>query len=238
MLNTLASFKRSLKQIFVGLALSALFFIAIGCGGGNKYVPTSTPKANDTVSLSPQDWQVLYSPGMPSSPTQSNIGAWYFDFPNAATGSVHYVQVPYHQTVSHTTLSMTFRIDETNAVYQQTDSTNPNPAALHLFLERKGDDLTDPSKTYYRWWSSPIKYNFSDSVGNAVVANGNITITVPLTYDQWTPVTGPTDAGNFQAALDNLGWVGVTFGGQSFFGHGVSLASGQSRFTLVDYSIK
>jgi hypothetical protein len=45
------------------------------------------------------------------------------------------------------------------------------------------------------------------------------------------------DANSFYAALGNIGWIGVTFSGQRFFGHGVALNGGSAKYILVDLHI-
>jgi hypothetical protein len=62
-------------------------------------------------------------------------------------------------------------------------------------------------------------------------------IVVPVTFYQWTNVDGQQDALAFSAALENIGWIGVTFGGQDFAGHGVALVSGTAKFILIDYKV-
>jgi hypothetical protein len=73
--------------------------------------------------------------------------------------------------------------------------------------------------------------------------SGDVTMTVPLTPDQWSSVyrkvgnlNSSTLAG-FQDALANLGDVGMTFGGGCFAGHGVNVSGGTARFVLISYTI-
>jgi len=66
------------------------------------------------------------------------------------------------------------------------------------------------------------------------------TITTSVAFDpsQWSNVEGQTDPQSFYAALNNVGWIGVTCGGQYFFGHGVALGSGAARYILVDFHVE
>ena len=43
---------------------------------------------------------------------------------------------------------------------------------------------------------------------------------------------------SFYAALNNVGWIGVTCGGQYFWGHGITLGSGAANYILVDFQVK
>jgi hypothetical protein len=63
----------------------------------------------------------------------------------------------------------------------------------------------------------------------------NVTMTVPLTPDQWSSVYGKpgnlnaTTLAGFHDALTNLGHVGMTFGGGYFAGHGVNVSGAGAR---------
>jgi hypothetical protein len=132
---------------------------------------------------------------------------------------------------------MTFQILTTGApsfnYILSLDNTCATPATVRLFLERKNDDF---SEEFYRWWAHTISYDLQ-------ATPGNITLTVPLTPDQWSSVYGKTgndDAAalaGFRDALQNLGNVGMTFGGGCFFGHGVNVSGGSARFALINYTI-
>jgi hypothetical protein len=72
---------------------------------------------------------------------------------------------------------------------------------------------------------------------------GEITLTVPLTPDQWSSVYGKVENYNadslagFEDALRNLGEIGMTFGGGCFFGHGVNVSDGTAHIALISYTI-
>ena len=68
---------------------------------------------------------------------------------------------------------------------------------------------------------------------------GEFTLTVSLSPDQWTSVFGQRGAevpNEFNAAIPDLGNVGFTFGG-TFAGHGVYVTGGNARFILKQYSL-
>ena len=108
-----------------------------------------------------------------------------------------------------------------------------SPATVRALIQEQGDTLST-TQEYYRWWSNPVSYTLAD---------GTITLTTPLTPDQWSSVLGKfgnTDAtslAGFQNALANVGNVGMTFGGGCFFGHGVNVAGGTAQFKLLNYVI-
>jgi len=201
-----------------------------GCGRGQPGPPDIPAQTPDVVSLAPHDWHIYYSSGMPPSPASSKGGAWSFKFPSAqGNGHVNYVQTPFNATVPLHEVSITFRIESNSAQYVERDAQDVPPATFRLFFEQRGDDLYDPNG---RWWANASMYNLGSLDGET------LTETVPLTPDQWTNVIGEEDPRAFADALRNIGWVGVTFGGQYFAGHGVALNDGTASYVLIDYTVK
>ena len=201
------------------LALAALMMLA-GCGGGSSPAPQTTPVASS-------GWAIRYSPNMPSNP-QLSTGGFYFDFP-APPGSVHYVTKGAASIGA--VLTAKFDITATGApVFNyklEPSNTCDSSAKVRLFFQRKGDDLSAVGDLqYYRWWSTK-GYELAPGAGELVVA---------VTPDQWTSVYGKQDPVQFQAALDNVDNVGMTFGGGCFYGHGVNVTNGTARFTLHSFN--
>jgi hypothetical protein len=204
----------------------------LGCQMGCAYVappPSIQPDAPNVVSLAPQNWYAYYSAGVPPNPSSDNEGAWSFDFPALQTGGhVNYLQTPFSLTTSPQNVTVTFRVESYEPQYEVVDPKDILPATLHLFFEQKDDDLVNPNG---RWWAQSGGYDLGSR------DNETVTLTVPLTADQWTNVDGQYDAQGFASALENIGWIGVTYGGQYFWGHGVALAGGDSKFILINYVV-
>jgi hypothetical protein len=214
---------------FFGSLILLPGLILTGCLGFSG-PPNVGPIQPGVVSLNPQSWYILYGDGMPDQPSPSSTGAWSMAFPNVP-GSVHYVQTPYNAASSlPNEVSITFRIESSkDAIYNgEVDPAAGNPATFHLFLERRGDNFTNE---YYRWWADEGGYVLG-SKDNSVV-----TIRVPLTADSWSSVYGQHNSAEFADALNNLGWVGMTFGGANYSGHGVNLLAGTAKFTLLDFRV-
>jgi hypothetical protein len=229
-----------MKPLRVGIAF--FVFMATGCGspGNQSFGPPASQAA--------KGWSIQYSPSMPSTPTAGGPGTWYFDFPtdpnypacvynpDTLCHSVNYVTNSYTESVSHN-VSMTFQILTTGAptfnYMMETGNTCATSATVRLFLQRKNDDL---SQEFYRWWANSAIYDLQPT-------SENVTMTVPLTPDQWSSVYGKpgnlnaTTLAGFHDALTNLGHVGMTFGGGCFAGHGVNVSGGSARFALISYSI-
>ena len=211
-----------MKSIF----LSLLFILALalaGCGG-------QAIKPAGTVSMAATDWYQRWSTNMPIHPTPEAQG-WYFDFPNAQ-GEVAYVNTPYTEVMTGKTVSATFEVVSANPNYGLWSANTYGPPSLHLELQRAGDDWqAGPQTQYYRWWCGSGAY---------VLGSGDnqiVTVSCPLTPDAWVSVLGAQDAAEFQAALDNVQWVGFTFGASGGWGHGVNVTQGSARFELLDFRI-
>lgn len=164
---------------------------------------------------------------------------WYFDFPKSSqNGHVNYVYTQ-NQNISEAS-SITMRVRMTaNSPGQIFDvfQTGGLAANVRLFF---GYQIQ--SSAYERWWSNPT---------TIFLAPGEFEVTVPLHPSLWSSVYG--EFGNAsQAAL--VGWnaaigkhevfTGFTFGGGSFFGHGVALddtipghEGDEFRFELLKYTI-
>jgi hypothetical protein len=219
--------------------------------------PVSTPPGpSGQVPLTPGNWNIRYSPGMPVNPGAAPSGGWVFSFPLAAPGvcpappttgpnfnvstcpHVDYVTATYITPIVGSSLSMTFSIavgPNTGFDYHTAaNNTCVNPANFRFLIERTDDaGLYQP---YYRWWSHDISYQLQP-------IDGSLTLTVPLTPDRWSSALG--EIGNASAAatagfadtLNNVGLIGITFGGGCFAGHGVYLNSGTATFTVTDFRI-
>lgn len=207
------------------IALTLLCYL-MGCAPPLTAPPDIRPQEPNVVSLDPQNWHIYYSSGMPPNPSADIEGAWSFEFPTS--GHVNYVQTPFNATTTPYNVSITFRVESGEPQYEVLDSGDHLPATIHLFIEQQGDDLSDPNG---RWWAYASGYNLGSQDGETISFN------VPLTSDQWSNVYGKHDPQAFSAALENIGWIGLTCGGQSFWGHGVALGSGSAKFILINFRV-
>jgi hypothetical protein len=211
----------------INAAVLALLSCLVGCAFAGP--PNIPPQTANAVSLNSQDWYIYYSAGLPPHPSADIKGAWSFDFPSSVTGGhVNYVQTPFNATTTPHNVSVTFRVESSAPQYEVLDPGDHPPATVHLFIEQQGDNLSSANG---RWWADPSYYNLGSQDG------GTISFNVPLTADKWSNVYGHQDGEAFSAALRNIGWVGLTYGGQYFWGHGVALAGGNAQFILIDYHI-
>ena len=204
-----------------------LLICLVACGFAGP--PNISPQEDNVVSLDPENWYILYSAGMPPHPSADTAGAWSFEFPSSETGGhVNYVETPFQATTTPQSVTITFRVESDAPQYRVLDSRDHPPATVRLFFEQQGDNLSDPNG---RWWADASIYNLGSQDGQT------LTFTVPFTSDRWGNVIGQFDAQAFSAALKNIGWVGMTFGGQFFAGHGVALTGGSAKYILIDYHV-
>lgn len=224
---------RRLGSALIAYSLGAWFLISLpGCAGlvgSSSGPPDVKPQAPNVVSLDPSQWYIFYSAKMPAHPSSDSAGAWSFDFPNYSDGGhVNYVETPFNSTTTLHNLSVTFLVENDAAQYVVIDTTDHPPATCRLMIEIQNDTLDNPNG---RWWAQASMYDLGSQ------DNQTLTISIPLTADQWTNVGGEHDAQAFAQALANVGWVGVTFGGQYFAGHGVAISSGSAKYVLINYAV-
>jgi hypothetical protein len=199
------------------------------CGCSANIHTDVAPQTTNAVSLSPEDWYFYYAQQLGANPEATTQGAWAFQLPSQP-GLVAYLKTPFQTTTLPTSVSVTFEVVSNEPQYNgAVDPSDTNPAHFHLFFERKDDEsLTNPA---YRWWCGQGGYQLGSN------DNHTLTLTCPLTYDHWTDVHGATDPALFADALQNVAWVGLTFGGNNFYGHGVNLTAGQAQFVMKNYEV-
>jgi hypothetical protein len=221
--------------------VSAAAAIIAACGASPSE-PSGTAASADmttgsSLSMASSQWSFRYSPGMPATPASSD-GGWQFAFPNS--NGVEYLTTAQHPPTASRSITASIAVETVGSPFfeYRTEAINTcdSPAAVHLFFQRHGDDMSgNGAFEFYRWWSNPVAYQ---------LGAGSIALTGDLTDpSQWTSVFGQSGAGvnepAFRAALADLGAVGFTFGGGCFFGHGVYVTpgTGQAVFKATQYVI-
>ena len=123
---------------------------------------------------------------------------------------VHYVTTTYANPIPvDSTLLVSFRVEAASATVfnfkLEADNTcDKRRASVRAILQRAGDDLYGAD---YRFWSNPAAI---------VLAEGEYTMTVKLSPDQWTNVNGKRSAVGFVETLKKIENIGLTFGGGAF----------------------
>lgn len=235
----------------LAVILLAVVGSTTGCAlaGSNASDPPSySPDEINTISLNPQDWFWASAYGMPSHPSTDPEGAWSFNFGlyptnsdqvgSGAYGIAGYLMVPFEATTPLHMVTVTFEIESKNAQYRVVDPTDHPPATFHVFFATKGFNWSNPNE---RWWGSAPYFNNDgfNSGGYDLGSRDNqvLVMSIPLTPSHWGNVYGQSDHQAFSNALANVGYFGLTFGGQYFAGHGVALSSGSAKFILINYVV-
>ena len=115
--------------------------------------------------------------------------------------------------------------------YGQGTLGNPcgTPANVRLYFETNNNEL---GESQY-WWSNPVSYP---------LATGPATLTASLIPANWSDRDGhlgtfnPAHTAAFNAAVADVQQIGLSFGGGCFFANGVGEASGNSTFTLTNFT--
>lgn len=221
------------------VALIAVLAVCVAVGVffllKKKDTAMATPLPTPVLSTT---WVFQHSVGMPAGPTPEGEG-FVFDFPLGA-GSVHYLVRGAPGGGSE--ISASFVVEATqDAVFNyklNPNNTGSQPPSAHLYFQRVGDTVTGQGDyEYYRWWAVEP---FLELKPGSTTAD----LSVLLTPDKWISVygkrgdTNETTQAFFKAAVSNMGSMGLTFGGGSFYGHGLNLTAGAAKFYLKNYRIQ
>ena len=188
-----------------------------------------------TLPLTAKSWQTIDFNTNRTQKLSNSGGALVFDFPSAKSGLfADYLLFGFGNQVplQGSTLSVTFAIATTGTPVfsglSDPANTCPAPATTRAYFE------TAFSGEFDRWWANPTSY---------VLGPGTVTLTVPLTPDQWSSVYGKfgnydaNSLAGFQNTLQNTFNIGMSFGAACFFGHGVQVSGGTAQFQLLSYGI-
>ena len=120
------------------------------------------------------------------------------------------------------------------------------PANFHVYVQKSDGHCVNKSPfsicypPQLRWWSNPVKFTLIDT-------GGVIELHVPLTPDNWSETDGvfatdPIFYPYWVETMSDPDWVGITFGGGSFFGHGVNVTLQPGipvpTFTLLGWEVR
>jgi hypothetical protein len=155
-------------------------------------------------------------------------GAFTFPGPSGVAG--YFYTKPPATIARGQTVTLVYSIDGNTPVWGVSDPTDMPPATMHLFLWRRGDDLScnDTMASYRFWAPSGVTLKLGDSQ----------TLTSVLDPSVWTNCYGEHDTSGFAGALENAMGIGFTVGGQNFFGHGIFLSSGTATFKVNSFTVR
>lgn len=193
------------------------------------------------LSLDAANWEFTAFVGHAPVLTNNATGNLSFQFPSVPqfvagndTASVNYLETPTHSPLAERSIiSITLSTLTTGSpVYNyqmDSDNTCVSDAKARPIIDTGGPGEFD------RWWSNPVAYDLPDG--------RTVTLLIPLTPDHWSSVYGQlgnasaeAEAG-FSQALAKVHFLGLTFGGGCFFGHGVSVSNGTAELQILNFSV-
>ena len=211
------------------------------------YALTTTLLAGKPIPIPPgpvefkmqSGWRIDYSKGVPAKPTYIGTG-WLFNFPDAP-GSVGYITqdvagyVPVSTAATVSTIEAIITVDASaDCIFDfhtNPDNTGNWPSSVRFYIESEWSNAN-----YVRWWAT----------GNncVVLADGSFQYTVEIEPSKWSDTWGQNGASSelaiagLSAAMAGPRRIGFTFGGGSFYGHGVNLLAGQASFHLGNIQLR
>jgi hypothetical protein len=120
--------------------------------------------------------------------------------------------------------------------YGEGTPANPcgTPASVRFYFETNTSGKFE--YTDY-WWSNPMSVTLA-----TLEAGGEITLTAnlsnPAEWSDWNGQVGTTDVAAFNAAVKDVQFIGLSFGGGCFFENGVGIrpGTGSGTFKLMDFT--
>lgn len=179
-----------------------------------------------TLSLSARGWTEGLSPTYVIFRNDA-AGALYFNVPTQVVGYA-YTASPSRAITG--TVRLTMRVDVLSGA-PSILPVEPCAAAGATVRPFVFSHRNDWGGEFSRWWSNPERM---------LLTAGTVSLAIPLTADRWSSVFGKrgTDApADFAAALADVSSLGVTFGTDCAFGHGVYVSGGSARWTLTSYQV-
>ncbi len=189
------------------------------------------------TSPDPKFWQKIYwkdakGNRLPiSNPSVHPNGGVYFDFPDIAVGIAGYfTNLVGYVYLKGKSLRARFAIETEGPVEfdHKTEPFNTSdfPAHVRFYFQDAGG--ISPNELG-RWWSNQKAVKLEQ---------GEFELEVPLTPNQWSSVYGKSGdfseetKKRFYRTIETPAEIGFTFGGGSFYGHGVRTKNGKARFIL------
>lgn len=215
--------------------MAALVAMVGGCSSGSgsqlatsgPMLPGASRSVPNAHSANPKWWQYYYRPsGNHLSRTQASYsqGTASFSFA-AAVYTALLISRDQSLTGNLTGDTLTDTVTVSGAtsqfVSQNGGSCTPGYPAVRFYFSEPGQF----ANTHY-WWSNQESYT---------LANGSATLTAsladPSQWSDWNGQSGSSNPTGFYAAVANVRWIGLSYGGGCFFENGATVYSGSALFS-------
>jgi len=181
------------------------------------------------MKLTPRNWDIIADGRVSIEALKPN--GISFDFPSFY---VYRFLTAYTQAITQGQLSINLSVKYTSGypIFEfkpELINQGTLPPDVRLYIEAK-ESISDTD----RWWSNPAYFNLSE---------GAAKISIQIIPDRWSAANGlfandnPDTLESFNETLFHPGRIGFSFGGGSFFGHGVKVKNGQARFSIHDFAL-
>jgi hypothetical protein len=215
---------------YIKLFVSALLVVPLLAQGPRRERAHVIP-ARAVVDLASQFWAVSRASGYGST-YNTAAGALAFDFERTGRNTNNYLVSNYSRGMDVGAAHFVSVSVEVTAGAGTSFDFPPNggttPPSFHLYLA----NCLFCNSTEYRWWSREFW----------ILKPGTHTFVVPIDPSAWSDLYGERGDLNgrtvngFEYTMSHLMWVGGTFGGGNYFGHGVSASGGDATFRITNYS--
>lgn len=167
---------------------------------------------------SSKPWSINNSEGLPTSPTMTGTDSWRIVMPTDTPARLGYVQ-RYNGPEVKEGMTITARIRVTGAFRTAEKGKEPT---MSLLLHRKGSNLISPGYRYFSKMQVPL-------------TEGEHTLSVRVTPENWGDVIGVATPEGFRTALAELEASGVICGADDGRGHGV--VGGGAGLEMLEFRI-
>jgi hypothetical protein len=188
-----------------------LALLLVGCSGGGSASSTTWP------TPLPGQWATAFG--------ENALAGTTFDMPGPP--GIHYVYTPANGLAPGKTMTLTYTLTG-DATFRPDDASDINPPTISLFIWQAGDNLTCAGAYagYRQFLVTRLNLQFGTHTVSAVIEPAD-----------WTGCYPGEAASAFTEAVANAAYMGFTFSGQYFAGHGVDVVSGSATFTINSFTV-
>lgn len=184
----------------------------------------SPPPVSGILSLNSRDWTTLSNPSR--YPLSTVNGALTFDF-RRQPDTMNYLYTTRIPRPLSGSLVIAAHVTASAPIWWFFDNCGIPLADLVPYA--RPFVFSSLTSNTGRWWSNPVAFD---------LRTGSVEMTIPLVSTQFTGVFGQSDAAAFAQTLATAQGLGLTFGHQCFYGHGIGLTSGAATFSLTHYEVR
>lgn len=234
------------RVVFCIIAISVLAMCVLAVG----VPPVTRAEDFDNLKAGAVKWKVVDYNRITTHPARIpfklaivNDGGIGFDFLNTPDTALLGTSHPSYRgdlfgDMTGETLTATVGVTVTEgnphfSYYGEPDGCN-SPANVRFYFET---DTSGKFEYTDYWWSNPVHADLENlkNGGDQILT---VDFSDPAAWSDWNGQFGTTDPAAFAAAVKNVKFVGLSFGGGCFFENGVGIqpGTGSGYFRLMDFT--